>query len=213
MRHIYKNASTVAMWIGEEHSNSAKAIELIRMLSSSYTSGNATQLADSIREERSPVPTGSFAALALLMERPYWTRVWVLQEIAMGNRSTPILCGTHVITWGELFDALYSFANTCIDLLFTRIDCEYASNKGLRRNHIIQLHGQQEIQMKSKKMELLPILDVARRCSVTDAKDRIYGILGMIPRNIFERMTIDYSQSVEEIYRSFAKATILARRF
>ena len=212
MRSIYKDAKAVAMWLGEEGNDGAQAIWLIRLLSESFRSGTSAQLAHSLRIGASSIPTGAWKALADFMERPYWSRVWILQEVAMGDRSTPILCGRHMLTWGELFDALYGFTSAHIDVVFSCLDRSKRGNPGLRRNHIIQLNFQQQMQMKLKAPQLLPIIDVARQCLVSDDRDRVYGILGMMAPEITKRTMVDYTISIARAYRSFAEVVILSRK-
>ena len=130
----------------------------------------------------------------------------------MGDRSMPVLCGNHALTWGELFDSLYEFVSEQIGLVFSCIDRENAGNSGLRRNHIIQLNSQQQMQMKLRTPQPLPILDVARRCLATDDGDRVYGVLGMMDPEIASRTMVDYTKDVAEVYESFARAIILSRK-
>lgn len=212
MRSIYKDARAVAVWVGQEGEDGAQAIWLMKLLSASFRCGSSAQLAHSIRTGASPIPTGAWGALAAFMDRPYWSRVWILQEVAMGDRSTPILCGKYMLTWGELFDALYGFTSANIDLVFSCMDHECGGGSGLRRNHIIQLNSQQQIQMKLKAPQTLPILDVARRCLVSDNRDRVFGLLGLMAPEITRRTILDYTISTARVYESFAAALILSRK-
>ena len=212
MRDIYKNAKSVVIWVGDGNKISSKAIQLMKALAAAYNRGSDELIVEALRNGNSPFPPGSWAALEAFMERPYWNRVWILQEIAMGNRSTPILCGDDMLTWGELFDAVYHSANRHIDLVFSCISEECATRaiepKGLKRNHLIQLNRQQNIQQEISPAHYLPILDVGRKCSVSDEKDRVYGMLGMMEPGVTLRMSVDYAMSTEEVYFSFAKNMI-----
>ena len=143
MRDIYKRARSVVLWIGREDKDGAKAIQLITTLSAAFAKDFSIRLARCLRDGECSIPPGSWAALEALMQRPYWTRVWILQEVAMGNRSTPVLCGNHLVTWGETYDALYHFSSRHVDLVFSCIAKECSEigvdPKVLKRNHII--HG------------------------------------------------------------------------
>ena len=215
MRDIYKNAKAVVMWVGDWDESSAKAIQLMKALAVAYNTGSDTLMVENLRKGNSPFPRGSWAALEAFMERPYWNRVWILQEVAMGSRSTPILCGDEMFTWGELYDAFYHFASKHVDLVFSYMSEECATRavqpKGLKRNHLIQLNRQQNIQQGKAPAYCLPILDVGRKCSVSDEKDRVYGILGMMEPALTARMSVDYAKSTDEVYLSFAKDLITYR--
>jgi hypothetical protein len=210
MRDIYKNASAIVMWVGEEEGDGEQAIQLIRMVSSAMKSTTTDQIAKQMCGEHATLGPLHWAALARFMDRPYWSRLWILQEVAMGDRSTPILCGRHAVTWGDLYDVVYVFASRHLDLVFSGVDREHPVHNGLRRNHIIQLNSQQVAQKRDKEAHALPILDIARRCSVSDSRDRIYGILGMLPRRVARMVVPDYSQDPARIYWIFAKTMISA---
>jgi len=216
MREIYRNADSVVVWIGPESDDSAKAISLMKTMAMAFRHVTDLELAARIRSGSSTILPGSWLALDAFMKRQYWNRLWILQEIAVGNRSTPLLCGNHSITWGEFYDALYHFSSRYIEIAFSCIswECKEAgiASNGIRRNHIIQLNRQQEILAGLKPTNCLPILDVARQCDVSDPKDRIYGILGMMPPDISDRIVPYYRNRVGEIYLSFARAVISSRK-
>ncbi|KAK0729595.1 heterokaryon incompatibility protein-domain-containing protein, partial [Lasiosphaeris hirsuta] len=69
MGDIYKNASQTCIWLGPESPDSDLAMHLIRHLD-----GN-----DLSNPHNSPSPTG-LQAIANLQSRPWWSRVWVIQE-------------------------------------------------------------------------------------------------------------------------------------
>jgi len=215
MRDIYKSARSVVIWVGNEGEDGAKATALIRTLAAALSDGSDRQLAEDVRNGRSSIAPGSWAALEAFMQRPYWSRTWILQEVSMGNRLTPIFCGTHMVTWGQLYDALYTFTSRYIDLVFSciTVECDRLgiASKGLMRNPIIQLNRQQGIQQGLLPRHLLPILDIGRRCLVSDDRDRVYGMLALLPPELSAHIMPDYTKGVGEVYASFAKAMILSR--
>ncbi|KXT05545.1 hypothetical protein AC578_3687 [Pseudocercospora eumusae] len=220
MRDIYRLARAVVIWTGTEADGSGKAFELLHTMSRSWQDETHEDLASAVRSGTGSIAPGSWAALTAFMQRPYWNRLWILQEIAMGNRSTPIVCGSHVITWGELYDALNDFASRYVDVVFAKVDLESRAagiqSNGLKRNHLIQLNLQQRdqyvIDEDGTPERLLPILDIGRKCLVSDDKDRVYGVLGMLPGSIRRQIKPNYAKSIEDIYLEFAVAVIDARK-
>lgn len=216
MRVIYKSAMSIVLWVCNEETDGAKALRLIALLSAALASGYDTRLAHTLNSEDCVIPPGSWAALETFMSRLYWTRVWILQEIALGNRSTPVMCGSYVVTWGEMYDALYHFTSRHIDVVFSRVATECSASgvvpMGLKRNFIIQLERQQRVQSGQAPSNLLSILDVGRKCMVSDPKDRIYGMLALLPTELAARIIPDYSKDVGSIYASFAKSMIESRK-
>lgn len=104
------------MWLGNDEDESWKAMILIQILAVSWAEDEGkklqSQLAsnpnfplDSFQKPGNPSIIGCWEALRILMNRPYWNRVWIIQEISMGGMDTPILCGHRTVTFGELADA------------------------------------------------------------------------------------------------------------
>lgn len=52
------------------------------------------------------------------------------------------------------------------------------------------------------------LFDVAAAATATDSRDRVYGLLGLLPSSIVSKITPDYTSSVESVYLSFTKAVI-----
>ncbi len=49
-----------------------------------------------------------WAAYNSFLERPWWTRVWVIQEVAVSDKVV-VLCGEHSIGWDHLMFNLLEF--------------------------------------------------------------------------------------------------------
>lgn len=103
MREIYESASQVLVWFGE---------------AGVYGSDGMKELA-SLLIAKPPHPTalyifteGFSQSFRDILTRPWWSRVWVIQEAAVARRLT-LLCGPHILDLpnrpeelSELADAL-----------------------------------------------------------------------------------------------------------
>ena len=215
MRDIYKQAHDVLVWLGPEEDDSGKAMDLIRTLSHSHRSGQHESLGAQLRQKRTLLFPGAWIAVSQLLDRAYWDRLWVLQEICMGGAQTPILCGRQAITWDDLYRATYLFCTTHnIDIVFSLIDEERQnaglSSAGLKRNKIIHLQYEQAIQTSGGELQIMPLLDLGRKSLASDPKDKVYGLLGLMNPSVIYHLIADYRNTVPEIYTSFAKAMIIA---
>ncbi|KAK5652708.1 hypothetical protein OQA88_10302 [Cercophora sp. LCS_1] len=87
MGSIYKMAKQTCIWLGEESSDSDRAMEIISKLDGEDLSSTCN----------SPGVSG-LEAIQALQKRPWWSRVWVIQEallsakpiVRCGNKSLPI---------------------------------------------------------------------------------------------------------------------------
>lgn len=82
MREIYQNASTVIVYLGDASADSDAALTALK--SAATLEWRTDRL-----ESTSP---GSRTALQCLFQRPYFSRLWVIQEILYAQRLT-IICG------------------------------------------------------------------------------------------------------------------------
>lgn len=58
-------------------------------------------------------------------DRPYWRRLWIIQELSMAHHSAPILCGDYVTQWRYVRDAallLCMMADTVCDAIRRALD-------------------------------------------------------------------------------------------
>lgn len=108
MARIYSGAKQACIWLGEDTDDSTTAITFIRQI---VTLENLDDVLDK-RENAS-----KWQSLLLLMQRPWFSRRWVVQEIALA-RSATIYCGNDNIPWR-------SFAVT-VELL---VEIETASHR------------------------------------------------------------------------------------
>jgi hypothetical protein len=83
MALIYNCATQVCVWLGEDNDDSATAIRFIREIM-------ALENFDSISEKKENA--SKWQSLLLLMQRPWFSRRWVVQEIALARAAT-IYCG------------------------------------------------------------------------------------------------------------------------
>ena len=93
MSIIYGNASRVCIWLGDATASSKVALAFVR--------DEASHLQD-FKElyEHQEKPTHKWLALIDLMSRPWFSRRWVVQEVALA-RSAMIYCGNDEISWDK----------------------------------------------------------------------------------------------------------------
>jgi hypothetical protein len=94
---IYRRAKEVAAWTGEED----------------YCSNVVMDALHSSGDFRRPAPSFSaplIDSLINFLERPYWRRVWVIQELAL-SKYTTIHCGGKQTSWTRLSITLSSISS------------------------------------------------------------------------------------------------------
>ena len=89
MRLIYNLAKTVRVWLGEEADDSDKAMDFVERCLEMRT-------LDRLIEDDQATP--EWAALSKLMRRTWFSRRWIIQEIALA-RCALVHCGSKTISW------------------------------------------------------------------------------------------------------------------
>jgi hypothetical protein len=209
MRLIYKMAADVVIWLGSEAEESDKAMDLIRILSDSCKDGTDKALGVKLRRDPGYLEPGAWLALSCLLERSYWNRMWIIQELCLGGANAPILCGYKSVTWKEFFTGIYTFGKYNVNVIFNCIDRERAlvgkKPFGLNRNKIIHIDMEHERQIGAGKTQYMCLLDIARKSDASDLKDKVYGILGLMPGPVTSLIDLDYARSIEKVYTEFAR--------
>jgi hypothetical protein len=101
---IYGNAEKVCIWLGEGDADSKLAMDFIN--------NKVLDLwkFDELIEDRHM--TRNWAALINLMKRPWFSRRWVVQEIALSpSANNTIYCGKEQVPWQDFADAVSLFVN------------------------------------------------------------------------------------------------------
>jgi len=212
MGDIYEQAEEVVIWLGEEADDSSLAFDLIHMWGLaghffygpgdrvSIESEEAGTLLDNV-STKAFEPQRSLALLRLLI-RPYWRRIWVLQEVARARKRT-LVCGNDRLDMYPLFAANF-FWGKMDDPAFADLLKEadgFIYDAIIKLNTIRAfLHALHEVDTP-----VSTILYRTREFFATDPRDKIYGLLGL-PALKSLHVKPDYSLTVEEVYTQFSHA-------
>jgi hypothetical protein len=112
MTSIYQNAATVFIWLGPEAENSNLAMRGLSILITEELTLRETSTGDAmiLRLDKDISLDEEFVlAVKPLLDRPLWTRIWVIQETTVPAQSYLVLCGSMMIQWSGLYTALQRF--------------------------------------------------------------------------------------------------------
>ena len=100
MDQVYGRAEKVCIWLGEGNDESKMALDFIK--SKVLSLWKFDELCEDLGMAH------HWAALIRLMSRPWFSRRWVVQEIALTSKGT-LQCGREVIDWHDFADAVALF--------------------------------------------------------------------------------------------------------
>lgn len=144
------------------------------------------------------------SAFLRLITRPWFTRCWVLQEVALADEAI-VVCGTQCISW-EVFYCGFALAILLGDGAITGRP-DQLLNGGLVPMMMMRQRVHQS-ETETDRIDLLWLLYQVFPLHATDPRDKVYSILGLITEEETKMSNLkpDYTISVEECYKRAALA-------
>ena len=203
MRSIYGLSYRTLIWLGEDSQtdNSAETLSRLEYFGDQveYTTNHtfcdcpdAEQTGWSDVGEELPYDKKSWGSLTKLLDRPWFRRVWVLQEALLSNSRAIVQCGHISAPWHKLRKAILV------------LSMKQAAPPKLRRLLLGYNDGLQAVESAALRQLLAWSKD--RKC--TDPRDKVYGLLALIPPALAGRILIDYRLPVADVYMNAVLANL-----
>jgi hypothetical protein len=232
MEEIYRRASIVWVWLGDNDESSELAFDELHGLGQHLDWDEAVPQEYLVKEiDRHPQ---RWRAISELLYRPWFRRMWIIQEI-LSARCAMMICGKDIIDANLFLKLVYSLlrAEKLKSVLAFHPNRHELSGGPLR-----VAHDQLSFLVKAKyemtdflarhrfKKTLLNFMAETRWAEATNPLDKIYGIFSLAsdagslgywhsdggkrsPRRPFK---IDYSRTKEEVFVNVTKAIICTSR-
>ena len=191
MKAIFQHAERVIVWLGPADFFSDDAFKLLHLLEVSQSSSQ--QVEEIIND---PDRAGEWKALVDLFRRPYWRRVWVIQEVQVARRIT-VFCGHDEIEW----NGLLGIQRMLWDEHAASLIALAHSATWLRSLHYwIRGRGARGLDHLplSPRGDLFRTLLFHRLKEATDPRDKVYSLLGLT--SVSGEITVDYRREVRQVY-------------
>lgn len=212
MGAVFSTASRVLVWLGPDDLEYAQdSFRTVKLLASSIRdkigprgSPEAVQFSDIIDTfgfrqwiERGPT-------IARVFDLDWFYRLWCVQELVL-SRQAIFLWGSEEVDWVDVScvtAALVSQGQHFLDLESMPSVC----NAYFLRN----LHSPDD---HAPRLSLLRMLSLTRQYEVTEERDRVYSLLGLVthPERLDaapSTLAADYSMSLRQLYFEVAETTI-----
>jgi hypothetical protein len=204
MRTIYQRASRVIIWLGIEESYSGYAIEFLHGVL-----GRADAEEWVRKVLTSPDHEFYLIALRFLFIRPYWYRIWIVQEV-VSAREIIVSCGSSSISWASLIKARDYLMKQIMIIGRSRItNADFARAIHTEGPQIIRKAAYHPPQTLPDLLEML--LHCRKRTS-TDPRDKVYGIAGLTSARDDPKFTLDYSKTVQKVYTDVVEYVVTTTR-
>lgn len=208
MTVIYRKAFTVALWLGPQFDDSHAAIDLLSEIV------EASRLEEPQLEVNAIINNkerkNHWRALVNLFEREYWSRLWTVQEIFNAKKVT-VFCGASALPWRTYLEAsnllmrhfqdlMQAFplsirdqsSDNCSGKLFSYVECLVNGGPGTLRG-LLSFY-------ETRNANVLNCLLLCANKSCSDPRDKLYGILGILPERERALFQVDYNTSIRDVY-------------
>jgi Heterokaryon incompatibility protein (HET) len=230
MFHIYNGAKQVIIWLGNATLESNKALTFINTslgpcfesvgfsctdekanivseFWEAWDDGKDGECLEAIDHLITPRHSKSWSGVAELLLRPWWSRVWIVQELISAQKAT-ILCGKMSVPW-PLLDMTIEmmFRNTKLEDLYSRrkqelfhMAVEDAYGFAFERSHRI-LDG-------TGSLDLVMLMQITRYRDCQDPRDKVFSVLSLLSEDFQAYFYPDYLQPIQTVYASAVRSHI-----
>lgn len=186
MKSIYSKASSVIAWVGVEAEESSRVLDVMLLLSNGapWKSIQATW-----REDRFDF----WAALKAFLRRPFWSRVWIIQETSV-PLNLSIQCGPRHISWDTI-------SRASSQLVFQPMT-----------DSIYHVMAFREAFQSSAPVTLLKALFDTQNFLATDLRDKIYALINLAYDGTKLVPHLSYYQNVQDVFRGLANSILFKNK-
>lgn len=206
MREIYERAWSIVVWLGEGTEDGDKACDCISGISQVES---LESLKSFLSYQQELYGNLKWKPLMDLLRKPYWKRVWIIQELAMNHHHTLFICGDTAFFRQELELTLESCMRDSL-LLQKWLDAKSDDSANENQENLFGLFRRVSslMELNSHKLHgprIEDVLSLAQEASSKDMRDKIYGIHGLLPTALSSRIQPRYDSSLGDIFQDFSE--------
>src|SRR3569833_237384 len=201
MGDIYRGAAGVVAWLGEASPLSDAAIDAFRGLGADIEKHWDPAGHDSVDPKF--LTRDAIRGIIDIMERPWWRRVWTVQESILCRRFS-FHCGTRELPSDYICataERYYQHASNCCFAYWSKEPSYILDPMNQYMDFPLMLKQSREA-VENLELQGMISLNRVRQCK--DPRDKIYGMLGLDKREYKGDIVPDYSKSIPEVFEEAA---------
>jgi hypothetical protein len=209
MKDIYKKAMHVVIWLGKETAEDADAFNLLSRFEELFKAKGMVPVGV-VENHRLGLPaeeSEEWTALVRLFQKPWFQRIWVLQEAVMARKIT-FVCGCRLVGWQLIYQVALSVQSSGmlgtyqVDPHAPGISCTIVIGR-LKIAHGLANNGD---------WTLLELLRLTRKYNAADERDKVFALHGVVTNLSSISAAVDYSKSWEEVCTDVAVHELMQKR-
>ncbi|KAI0197181.1 heterokaryon incompatibility protein-domain-containing protein [Xylaria flabelliformis] len=190
---IYKKAQRVIVWLGPESEDSSDAFDILN------------------NRDRGPITRESLLyhvkAVYHLLERPWFKRVWCIQELAL-SKDAIAQCGQNIVSWARIRNFYQFCTHPTIrpSILWDLEEGIISSKQFAELAHALRYYSINVHKGGPGWQVVLSVLAGFRPWKASDPRDKISALYGLIPHEIPDREVLkpNYALGTAKIYTNTA---------
>ncbi|KAE9367969.1 HET-domain-containing protein [Stipitochalara longipes BDJ] len=186
MRQIYERAQRAVIWLGVQSDNSNLAFTFMKFISSDRRiRAMKSEKLEGTRRYRGR--ERELEAVRQLCQRPYWERLWIIQEVVV-SQDAELYCGMNHMPWDD-----FSRFQKCLEDGEIELNGDDSIQKSLAFN-LDRYRAYNQIDYSN----IIELLEAFSSSLCYEIRDKIYGLVGLA-RDAAD-FRIDYSRSLYDIF-------------
>lgn len=207
---IYGAARLVLIFLGEGDSQTDWAIE--RLSDAEFQRGmhdlGVINLANARRLTEDQIRVMYILAHNVI-RRPWWSRMWVIQELVLASRDPIMICGNKDIQWTEYSDLYQIGVGFCAMFALSFPErwkkiCQTRRSYPPISSAIFDWRRTRDRYHGKGALQFINIFPTLLKSQATDSRDLIYGCLGLASHEDSCKIVVDYTRPVMDVFQDMA---------
>jgi hypothetical protein len=204
MKWVYEGASRVLIWLGKAKVHSYRGLKL---LSAMLRENDAFEGIENNRSQ-----TFTHFCISDILNRDYWQRIWIIQEVALAKELL-LICGTFSAEipasggLGRMIRNLQSLDGKPV--AYDRSDSRRMIQAGLSITRLLRILQIREYRQASQVPFLWQLVWQFRHCKSHDSRDLVFGLAGLATASDNLDDKPDYTLNIEMVKYRLVHTSIL----
>ena len=193
MVNIYREASQILVWLGHSDKDIRKAMYFLEEVND-YV--EKTTRKERIVQKVSKIlrKSGYKSGLRKLFNKPWWSRVWVVQEVVVAKEPPLVGCGHVWIDFSAVQTAM-------IGLAFNSNIATHLSLAGNAVNHLALAVNSFKDDSKRETRSLDRLLIATSDRGASEARNKIFALSGIVADDRWAAAMPDYNEPCEMVFQ------------
>ena len=153
----------------------------------------------------------AWVALDMLIRRPWWTRIWVLQEVVVSEAEPLLICGDRSVDWREFQDFITTqgaLPSLTVGFTEDRISSKQRAAISMNYRTASFFSVRKRLRKAAPVLKIDYLLRSTLNLDATEPRDKVFALVGLTSEEDSRTLAPDYSKSMAQVYAETAKHII-----